>query len=129
LEARGRPLLCAPRARCAVDPDNGVLSWTLREEAVEEARSLTNSEWFLEPVSQISHGRDIFAPVAARLSLGAAFSEIGELIDDFVRLPWPEVDREENRIRGEEGDPLGLSRPDQFGRKRSGLGERFSYST
>lgn len=84
-----------------IGPDNGVLSWALREEAVEEARSLTNSEWFLNPVSQTFHGRDIFAPVAARLSLGAAFSEVGELIDDFVRLPWPKVDREENRIRGE----------------------------
>ena len=41
-----------------IGPDNGVLSWALRNEIVDEVRSLTNDDWFLKPVSQTFHGRE-----------------------------------------------------------------------
>lgn len=84
-----------------IGPDNGVLSWALRNEIVDEARSLTNDDWFLKPVSQTFHGRDVFAPVAARLATGDPFEEAGDLIEDYVRLPWPEVDCGENQLKGQ----------------------------
>jgi len=96
-----RALALRTKRAIFVGPDNGVLSWAVRQEVVEEIRCLTNRAWHLAQVSQTFHGRDIFAPVAARLACGAAFEEAGELIDDFVRLTWPALMREKNRIAGE----------------------------
>jgi S-adenosylmethionine hydrolase len=76
-----------------VGPDNGLLSWAAA--AVGGARkaiSLTNTEWWLNPVVPATfHGRDIFMPVAARLAAGADFSSAGAEVDvsDLVTLPPP----------------------------------------
>ncbi|HEY5751924.1 MAG TPA: SAM hydroxide adenosyltransferase, partial [Chthoniobacterales bacterium] len=43
----------------------------------------------------------VFAPVAARLAAGAALSAVGESIDDFLRIPWPAIAHDEQRITGE----------------------------
>lgn len=48
-----------------VGPDNGVLSFALAHENVQEVRHLQNEMLFRTPVSNTFHGRDIFAPVAA----------------------------------------------------------------
>src|SRR5439155_19901002 len=53
-----------------VGPDNGLLS--IAAEALGgavEAHEITREDLFLQPVSKTFHGRDIFAPVAARLAL------------------------------------------------------------
>lgn len=72
-----------------VAPDNGVLTYVLQEnsgpsggtdESEIEAVSLTNSEYWHAPVSPTFHGRDIFAPVAAHISLGVPLEELGEKV-------------------------------------------------
>ncbi|MEA2397961.1 MAG: hypothetical protein QOK25_1517 [Thermoleophilaceae bacterium] len=65
-----------------VGPDNGLLSlaWQ-RAGGLVEAVEITRSPYRLEPVSATFHGRDLFAPVAARLALGAGLLEAGEPID------------------------------------------------
>ena len=85
-----------------VGPDNGVLSWALRQQTVKEVRRLANENFFLRPVSQTFHGRDIFAPVAAHLSKGMPFAKIGPEVKHYLRLPWPKPIRARNgSIRGE----------------------------
>ncbi|HEX6116806.1 MAG TPA: SAM-dependent chlorinase/fluorinase [Solirubrobacterales bacterium] len=65
-----------------VGPDNGLLSPALDAlGGAGEAVDLTDSGFRLEPVSATFHGRDIFAPVAARLALGASLADAGEPID------------------------------------------------
>ena len=56
-------------------------------------RDLTNREWFAADVSRTFHGRDIFAPAAARIAAGADPMDAGPAIDpaDLVRLPDPVV--------------------------------------
>ncbi len=76
-----------------VGPDNGVLSWALRGQRVLEVRRLTNRALWREPLSATFHGRDIFAPVAAHLSAGGRFRDLGEEAMDFIRLPWPTPSR------------------------------------
>ncbi len=49
--------------------------------APAEAVDLARSPARLEPVSATFHGRDIFAPVAAKLALGARLAELGESTD------------------------------------------------
>src|SRR5438034_5870447 len=40
-----------------VGPDNGVLSWALRQEKIKTIRALENEKYFLHPVSSTFHGR------------------------------------------------------------------------
>jgi hypothetical protein len=84
-----------------VGPDNGVLSWALAKEKIKSVRRLENSDYFLQPISQTFHGRDIFAPVAAHLSCGTLIRKFGPAQDDFVRLRWPQSRMRRNRIEGE----------------------------
>ena len=88
-----------------VAPDNGVLSYVIQdfyqphplqttpaEQQIElppelEAVAITKPEFWQSPVSATFHGRDIFAPVAARLSLGSPPKDFGETITSLTVLP------------------------------------------
>jgi S-adenosylmethionine hydrolase len=74
-----------------VAPDNGVLSYVLARERVIAAVSLTNPEYWHQPVSPVFHGRDIFGPAAAYLAVGVPLSSLGEPIDAelLISLPVP----------------------------------------
>jgi S-adenosylmethionine hydrolase len=80
--------------RILVGPDNGLLSlaWE-RCGGVEVAVDVTRSPYRLEPVSATFHGRDIFAPVAARLAAGAELPDAGDPLEAdalaVVDLPTP----------------------------------------
>jgi S-adenosylmethionine hydrolase len=99
-----------------VGPDNGVLSWALRSERIREVRALKNEKYFLPEVSKTFHGRDIFAPVAAHLSRGAAIEKLGPSKREFVRLDWPEP---RTKGRGMEGEVIYI---DRFGNAITNLG-------
>jgi S-adenosyl-L-methionine hydrolase (adenosine-forming) len=70
-------------------PDNGVLSWAVKEEGPLEVRSLENPPIRLPRLSATFHGRDLFAPAAAWLAQGGRFSEMGPELNHFHRLDWP----------------------------------------
>jgi S-adenosylmethionine hydrolase len=77
-----------------VGPDNGLLIWAAEAlGGIDEAVELTNKDWFLGDVSRTFHGRDVFAPAAARLATGAALGDAGPAVsaDSLVRLPDPVV--------------------------------------
>jgi S-adenosyl-L-methionine hydrolase (adenosine-forming) len=86
---------------CFVGPDNGVLSFALRGEKIKAVRALENKAYFLEPLSQTFHGRDMFAPVAAHLAKGVSIAKFGPAITNFVRLDWPEPKLHGKSIEGE----------------------------
>jgi S-adenosylmethionine hydrolase len=68
----------AEEDRLLVGPDNGLLRPAAeRFGGVVEAVEISLSPWRLEPVSATFHGRDVFAPVAARLADGAPLAEAG----------------------------------------------------
>ena len=89
-----------------VAPDNGVLSYIIQESSTQlatdndynslqqrelgrilEAVEITRSQFWQTPVSPTFHGRDIFAPVAALLSLGFPPINFGEAITSLTMLP------------------------------------------
>ncbi|MDY7086539.1 MAG: SAM-dependent chlorinase/fluorinase [Actinomycetota bacterium] len=73
-----------------VGPDNGLLIWAAEAlGGVEAAHEIRGNG----AVSSTFHGRDVFAPAAARLALGGKPSEAGPEIDKdrLVRLPDPAV--------------------------------------
>ena len=90
-----------------VAPDNGVLSYVIQQSSTGpiadnyievrqieldrelEAVALTEPRFWRQPVSPTFHGRDIFAPVAALLSLGFPPINFGEKVTSVTMLPLP----------------------------------------
>lgn len=105
-----RPLIVEAAKQFFVAPDNGVLSWVIERELSVKAWHVTEERYFLKPVSNTFHGRDVFAPVAAWLSTGVAAQNFGEPISDWVTIPFPKPQRMTNgSVRGS------VIKVDQFG--------------
>jgi hypothetical protein len=100
--SRRRALALRIAGSTFVGPDNGVLSAALSDDvratagdsaapvglpADCRAVSLTNERHFRSPVSSTFHGRDIFGPVAAHLSLGVPLEDFGDPVERIVALP------------------------------------------
>jgi S-adenosylmethionine hydrolase len=90
--SRRRALAARSGQRHLVGPDNGVLSLVLAADPVAEVREITDRGLFGPTVSATFHGRDVFAPVAARLAGGLALAAVGPLVTDFVRISLPGVE-------------------------------------
>ncbi len=65
-----------------------------------EAVEISASPWRLEPVSATFHGRDVFAPVAARLACGAPLASAGTPLDpgELVALERSQPRQEEDAL-------------------------------
>ena len=74
---------------------------TFAWEKIVEIRRLDNDAHFRQPVSTTFHGRDVFAPVAAKLTQNIPFDSPGEEPVDCVRLDWPQPTTDGGVIRGE----------------------------
>ncbi len=68
-------------------PDNGC--WTLLAGESPRVIRLAEPRYWRPVVSDTFHGRDIFAPVAAHLSLGVDPALLGPPAKEWVRLPFP----------------------------------------
>lgn len=84
-----RPILASSQDYNFVAPDNGVLSLMYAREPRLQVRHITAEHYFLQPVSNTFHGRDIFAPVAAYMAKGVDQEKFGHVITDFVRFNAP----------------------------------------
>jgi S-adenosylmethionine hydrolase len=85
---RAVALRTAEEGRFLVGPDNGLLIPAAEcFGGVAEAVDISHSPWRLEPVSATFHGRDLFAPVAARLARGDAMAEAGDPMDPDDLVP------------------------------------------
>jgi len=93
-----RPLLTLADNHYFVAPDNGVLSLIFARAEDLLVRHITASHYFLEPVSQTFHGRDVFAPCAAWLSREVEAEKFGDPITDFVRFAFPPPKKVNERL-------------------------------
>ncbi|MGA1825782.1 MAG: S-adenosyl-l-methionine hydroxide adenosyltransferase family protein [bacterium] len=86
-----------------IAPDNGILSYIYNCENIEYSIAIDMEKdcYFKKKVSATFHGRDIFAPVAARLSLGVPPEEMGTCIYDMIKLNLPTVTVLEDQVIGE----------------------------
>ncbi|MCR4317906.1 MAG: SAM-dependent chlorinase/fluorinase [Planctomycetes bacterium] len=73
-------------------PDNGLLSLVMANETVVGITEVTNSKYFLENISSTFHGRDIFAPCAAHLSLGVKVEALGKPLENPVMFDFGKPD-------------------------------------
>ena len=69
-----------------IGPDNGVFSFIYDESKQLNIYEITNTSYMLPEVSNTFHGRDVFAPAAAHLSLGIDIKELGGKIQSPVLL-------------------------------------------
>jgi S-adenosylmethionine hydrolase len=83
-----------------VAPDNGVLTLALKQEKIIKSIVLANPEYFLDEVSDTFHARDIFAPVAAHLSLGVEIEKLGHEAGELKEIRFPEPEVSQNGIKG-----------------------------
>lgn len=88
-----RPILARSMNYKFVAPDNGVLSLIYEREETMEVRHITSEHYFLDPLSNTFHGRDMFAPVVGWLSRGVEVEKFGEPITDFAKFTSPKPKR------------------------------------
>lgn len=84
-----RPILASCEKYSFVAPDNGVLSLIYAREERMRVRHITAEHYFVQPVSNTFHARDIFAPVAAYLAKGVDSDKFGDEVSDYVRFNPP----------------------------------------
>ena len=96
-----RPIVASCDKYHFVAPDNGVLSLVYAREPRMHVRHITSEHYFLQPVSNTFHARDIFSPVAAYLAKEVDSLKFGEEIEDYVRFSAPKPKAVDgNRLRG-----------------------------
>jgi len=96
-----RPLLVSAESQYFIAPDNGVLSVIYEREQDKLVVRHANAEhYYLQPVSNTFHGRDIFAPVAAWLSKGWQTASMGEEITDYKRFALPRPKEADGAVKG-----------------------------
>jgi len=88
-----------------VGPDNGTIT-VLLERAEREGWEtkfveLNCAQYWLQDISYVFHGRDIFSPVAAHLANGVSLDELGTPFTNPVRLQLPKPEQTENGWKGE----------------------------
>jgi S-adenosylmethionine hydrolase len=103
------------RGDILVGPDNGLLTSVAESVGgAHAARELTNTRYHGQSRSSTFHARDVFSPVAAHLSLGVAFEDVGpELaLENLVSLVPPRIEIGPGRISAE------VTNVDRFGNVR-----------
>jgi S-adenosylmethionine hydrolase len=96
-----KPILFVTKKYFFVGPDNGLFTMALKAETVKQAVLLTNQRLFLTKVSSTFHGRDIFAPVAAYLSLGVKPEGFGPSIKSWREISIPDPAMKQGKLIGE----------------------------
>jgi S-adenosylmethionine hydrolase len=81
-------------------PDNGLVSRLALRRRPSTIVALTAKEFWSPHVSHTFHGRDILAPVAARLSLGLDVARLGPPLERLYEISWPEVVVMPGKIQG-----------------------------
>ncbi|MEY9214095.1 SAM-dependent chlorinase/fluorinase [Thermobifida halotolerans] len=99
-----RSVALAAGGHVLVGPDNGLLVWAAEAlGGIESAVELTNGSLWRHPVSRTFHGRDVYAPVGARIAAGLPLTAAGRAVDPagLVRLPEPRREVVAGAVRGE----------------------------
>ena len=115
-------IVCQTDQTFYVCPDNGILTYLLQEiendgRQPEHIVAIQNRAYSLPEVSQTFHGRDIFAPVAAHLSLGVPLGNIGPPVRNIVRFPIPMLTVSDDRLTGK------IVKIDSFGNAITNISE------
>lgn len=96
-----RAIIVETRHSLFVGPDNGVLMLAALKAGLSHVYAIENCRYMLPRVAVTFHGRDIFAPVAAHLALGAAPSSFGKEIREYTMPKFADAVLEKDAVLGE----------------------------
>lgn len=117
-----RPIAARLGDQAFVGPDNGLCTVLVNQArqagAPVQFVHLNQPRYWLPEISNVFHGRDIFAPVAAHLANGVPLEALGSPIDDAHLLPLPKPER---TAQGWHGQVLWV---DNFGNLSTNLGSQ-----
>ncbi len=113
-----KPVLFVTTNYFFVGPDNGLFTFVFKREKVKKVVALTNPKYFLSQLSTTFHGRDLFAPVAAHLSLGVKPEAFGPALNSWVEIGFKKPKIREGRLIGE------ILHIDAFGNLISNIDEK-----
>ena len=94
-------LAAATQSHFFVGPDNGLFDQVFALDPPQQVVSLENPDYQLPQVSTTFHGRDIFAPAAAHLSLGLALEKLGPPITYKIRSSGRALLTDQDELQGE----------------------------
>lgn len=95
-----RMVYCHVGEQVLLGPDNGLFSRITRRTPPTTIFALEEPRFWLPTVSATFHGRDILAPVAARLCQGLDPRQLGPPIERLIELDWPEPQVTQNAASG-----------------------------
>jgi S-adenosylmethionine hydrolase len=116
--SKRRPIGMEAGGHYFVGPDNGILWPIIEDYTGTRIIHLTESRYFLPPISHTFHGREVFAPVAAHLSQGVSLMGMGAKLSNPVRLHFPKPKEEGGILYGQ------ITRVDNFGNLISNIHRR-----
>ncbi len=93
-----RGIIAVTEGYTFIAPDNGVLSPVFHDKTFLKVVEITERRFALPEISSTFHGRDIFAPAAAWLSVGTDTARFGREIRDYVILDLPKAHLNERDI-------------------------------
>ncbi len=99
-----------------VGPDNGVFTYIMAREEIQQLVELREPGYRLDPLSGTFHGRDLFAPAAAHLATGTPLGDLGPSVDDPVTLALPLLEVGPASLKGE------VMHVDRFGNAITSIG-------
>ncbi len=95
-----KPLIVKCGNSYLVGPDNGVLIPAARRLGMYGVYEIAENRYMAGRISNTFHGRDIFAPVAAHVSLGVKAEELGRVFKDYERMDFGKLETGET-VKGE----------------------------
>lgn len=87
--------------QCYVAPDNGLLTLVSRHPPRGMLVSLERPEYWAKVVSPTFHGRDILAPIAARLAAGVPAKLLGPPLESLIEIAIPQPQLAADHALGE----------------------------
>jgi S-adenosyl-L-methionine hydrolase (adenosine-forming) len=100
-----RPMAAQFGSQYFVGPDNGLITF-LHARAQREGWPMSfvhldQPQYWLPEISNVFHGRDIFAPVAAHLASGRTLTDVGTPITDPILFPFAPMEKTATGLHGE----------------------------
>lgn len=96
-----KPILLVTQNYFFIGPDNGLFTFIAQREKVKQVVVLTKQKYFAPKVSKTFHGRDLFAPVAAHLSLGIKPVAFGHEMNTIIKIGFQKPMLKEGKLLGE----------------------------
>jgi S-adenosylmethionine hydrolase len=95
-----RGIVIITKTQILVGPDNGLLIPVAKKLAPFQVYEIENRNLMLNKISNVFHGRDVFAPVASYILNGVLFEEIGQIIHDYIDLNLEKIEITQKNVIG-----------------------------